>query len=263
VVGQGVDRGWQKLRPDPAIAAWAEAARHAALEVLATSPEPWRSGGTWFVGVDALPNDPSGAIDGTPFPWEALPLVPEPLHRAQLSVIRPGYPQPSPDETPAAFAFRRDRDAAHLDGLLPIGPTRARIVREPHAWILGLPLNATSASPLIVWEGSHAILRTALLKALDTHPPETWGDIDITPAYQAARRTIFATCRRIELSARPGEATLLHRLTLHGVAPWKPEDKAPPEGRMIAYIRPQLQTVQQWLTAPDLAYFANTLGVWG
>lgn len=245
-----VGPGWQKIGPHPAIAAWAEAARRAARDTLATSPEPWRCGGTWFVGVDALPNTPDGAIHGTPFPWEALPLRPEPLHRAQLSVIRPGYPQQSPEESPAAFAYRQSRDAAHLDGLLPIGPEKRRMVKEPHAWILGLPLNETAASPLTVWEGSHEILRAALGKALAPHPPETWDAVDLTEPYQQARRTVFATCRRIALPARPGEATLLHRLTLHGVAPWKPDDEAPPEGRMIAYLRPQLPSVQTWLIAP-------------
>jgi len=245
-----VATGWQKIGPHPDIRAWADAARTAALDVLSTSPEAWRCGGTWFVGVDALSNSPDGAINGTAFPWKALPLEPEPLHPAQLSVIRPGYPQPSPEESPAAFAFRRDRDAAHLDGLLPFGPDRRRMVKEPHGWILGLPLNETSASPLTVWEGSHHILRKALLDTLEPHPPETWGDIDITEAYQAARKTIFATCRRIELHSRPGEATLLHRLTLHGVAAWKPDDKAPAEGRMIAYLRPQLASVAAWLTLP-------------
>lgn len=242
--------GWQKLGPHPAIAAWAEAAHRAALDTLAATTEDWRCGGTWFVGVDALPNAPDGTITGTPFPWQALPILPEPLHKAQLSVIRPGYPSASPDESPAAFAFRRDRDAAHLDGLLPIGPTRARMVKEPHAWILGLPLNDTTASPLTVWEGSHEILRAALLCALQPHPPEIWGDIDVTDVYQQTRREVFATCRRITLSASPGEATLLHRLALHGVAPWKSQDKAPPEGRMIAYLRPQYPSVHQWLTAP-------------
>lgn len=241
------DGGWRKIGPDPAILAWADAARNAALDILSAPPEPWRCGGTWFVGVDALPNDPDGAINGTPFPWAALPLTPEPLHKAQLSVIRPGYPHPSPEETPAAFAFRRDRDAAHLDGLLPVGLTKARMVREPHAWILGLPLNDTTAAPLTVWEGSHAVLRAALLQALAPHPPETWGDIDLTQAYKAARKTVFANCRRIELVARPGQATLIHRLTLHGVAPWRPGDIAPPEGRMIAYLRPQLPSVEDWL----------------
>lgn len=245
-----VDPGWCRIGPDPAIAAWAGAARQAALDVLATTTEPWRCGGTWFVGVDALQNAPDGSIQGTTFPWSMLPLIPEPLHRAQLSVIRPGYPQPSPDETPAAFAFRRDRDAARLDGLLAVGRDKRRMVKEPHAWILGLPLNETSAAPLTVWEGSHEILRAALLKALSPHPPETWGEIDITDAYQQARREVFATCHRIELPAKPGEATLLHRLAIHGVAVWKRQDQAPPEGRMIAYLRPQLSTVEAWLTQP-------------
>jgi len=245
-----VNPGWQKVGSDPAILAWAKAARTAAIEILSTTTEPWRCGGTWFVGVDALPNGSDGSINGAPFPWEALPLTPEPLHKAQLSVIGQGYPQPSPQETPAAFAFRRDRDAAHLDGLLSIGPDKRRMVKEPHAWILGLPLNDSTASPLTVWEGSHEILRAALLLALAPHPPETWGDVDITKPYQIARKQVFATCRRVELPARPGEATLLHRLTLHGVAPWKPADTAPPEGRMIAYLRPQVASPQQWLTAP-------------
>jgi hypothetical protein len=249
VVTPAADLGWHKLGPDPAIAAWAKAARQAALDTLATAAETWRCGGTWFVGVDALPNAADGTVHGTPFPWNALPLSPEPLHPAQLSIIRPGYPQPSADETPAALAYRQTRDAAHLDGLLPIGPDKRRMVKEPHAWILGLPLNDTTASPLTVWEGSHEVLRAALLAALAPHQPETWGDIDITEPYQKARRYIFATCRRIELAARPGEATLLHRLMLHGVAPWKPTDQAPPEGRMIAYLRPELASVHSWLTA--------------
>jgi hypothetical protein len=245
-----VETGWQRLGPDPAIAAWAGAARTAALHHLATTEEPWRCGGTWFVGVDALPNDPTGAMHGTAFPWEALPLAPEPLHRAQLSVIRPGYPQPSVDETPAAFAYRKTRDAAHLDGLLPTGPDKRRRIEEPHAWVLGLALNATAASPLTVWEGSHHILRAALLQALAAHPPDTWDQVDITDAYQTARREVFATCRRLALPIRPGEATLLHRLTLHGVAPWQPGDSAPPEGRMIAYLRPHLPSVSDWLRNP-------------
>lgn len=245
-----VNPGWRRIGPHPAIAAWAEAARSAALDHLATTDEAWRCGGTWFVGVDALPNEPDGSLAGTAFPWAALPLAPEPLHRAQLSVIRPGYPQPSAEETPAAFAYRRDRDAAHLDGLLPIGPQKRRMVKEPHAWILGLPLNATTASPLTVWEGSHEILRAALLTVLTPHPLDTWAEVDITDAYQQARREVFATCRRIELPVLPGEATLLHRLTLHGVAAWKPDDLAPPEGRMIAYLRPQLASVAAWLTLP-------------
>ena len=245
-----VDGGWQRIGPDPAIRAWAEEARLAALEVLAASRDPWRAGGTWFVGVDALPNAPDGSINGTAFPWAALPLQPTAVHPAQLSVIRPGYPQPSAGESPAAFAYRQTRDAAHLDGLLPIGALKQRMVKEPHAWILGLPLNDAPAASLSVWDGSHRIMRAALLAALQPHPPETWGEIDLTAAYQTARRTVFATCPRYEVPVRPGEVTLLHRLILHGVAAWRPGDQAPPEGRMIAYLRPELASVADWLAEP-------------
>ncbi len=243
--------GWQRIGPHPAIAAWAQAALPVAKTAIAQSPEDWRSGGTWFVGVDALPNDPDGTINGQPFPWAALPLAPCPLHRAQLSTIAPGYPQADSTETAAAFAYRQSRDAAHLDGLLPVGPQRRRMVREPHAWILGLPLNAcsTDAAPLTVWEGSHRLMRAALTQAFAPHPPDRWADVDITDAYTAARKTVFATCRRVEVPAQPGQATLLHRLTLHGVAPWAPGATAPPEGRIIAYLRPLMGSVQDWLTA--------------
>gem|GEM_PF-5301442 len=47
------------------------------------------------------------------------------------------------------------------------------------------------------------------------------------------------------------EAYLLHRHTLHGVAPWKPGDRAPEQGRMIAFFRPKMPGgLTYWLTAP-------------
>ena len=244
-----VDPGWQLIDHHESIAAWANAAHKLALETLAQRDEPWRCGGTWLVGVDALPNDTTGAIPGAAFPWDALPLTPEPLHKAQLSVIKPGYPQPTPAETEAAFQYRLNRDAAHLDGLI-LQQNGARMMQEPHHWILGLPLNESAASPLVVWDGSHEIMRAALIRALAQFPPENWGAVDLNPAYQAARRAIFATCTRRLLLAKPGQATLLHRLTLHGVAPWQNGAKAPPEGRIIAYLRPQMPSVQDWLEAP-------------
>ena len=240
-------RGWQKLGPDPAIAAWALAAKPVADKVLAESTDPWRCGGTWFVGVDALPNDPAGSVGGVDFPWQALPLAPVPLHRGQLSVVRHGYPQASAEESPAAFRFRQSRDAAHLDGLLPIGPDRQRQIKEPHAWILGLPLTTVTAAPLVVWEGSHRLMQTALHAALAPYPQELWDQVDVTQAYQAARSRVFDTCQRVELPVIAGEATLLHRLTLHGVAPWSGRDQG---DRMIAYFRPMLPTVADWLTQP-------------
>lgn len=241
--------GWQRIGPDPRIAAWSTAAAAVARAVDAASDEPWRAGGTWRAGVDALPNGPDGSLGGVAFPWAALPLRPAPLHPGQLSIVRPGYPRPGAEESEAAFRFRRDRDAAHLDGLLAEGAARHRFIREPHAWILGLPLTAcdAGAAPLVVWEGSHRIMAAALRAALAPHPAETWGEIDVTAAYQAARRRVFAECPRTPLPARPGEATLLHRLTLHGVAPWADGAAAPPEGRMIAYFRPLMTSVAAWL----------------
>lgn len=241
-----VDQGWQLIDHHPAIAAWAKAAHALALETLASRPEPWRCGGTWLVGVDALPNTAFGAVPGAAFPWDALPLTPEPLHPAQLSVIKPGYPQPSPTESEPAFKYRLNRDAAHLDGLI-LQPDGARMMQEPHHWILGIPLNMSDASPLVVWDGSHLVLRAALACALAPFAPADWAKVDLNPAYQAARRDIFATCTRRSLPVRTGQATLLHRQTLHGVAPWQPGDTAPADGRIIAYFRPQMASVQAWL----------------
>ena len=49
------------------------------------------------------------------------------------------------------------------------------------------------------------------------------------------RRKVFETCPRIELPAKPGEAYLLHRHCLHGVAPWPDKATAGPDGRPISY----------------------------
>lgn len=246
------DPGWRRIGPDPAILAWVQAALPVARQALAQDPAPRRAGDTWAVGLDLLPNAPDGGIAGVAFPWPALPLDPVSLHRAQLSTVFPGYPRTDPDETPAAARFRRDRGAAHLDGLLPIGPDRRRMVKEPHGWILGLPLTETSpdAAPLTLWEGSAPILRQALRAALAPHPPDSWADIDLTEAYGAARARVFKTCRRIDLPGRPGEALLVHRLTLHGVSPWAEGAIAPPEGRITAWFRPLLPSVADWLDLP-------------
>lgn len=245
--------GWARIGPDPRIAAWAEAARPVAVRALAAAGEAGlRCGGTWAVGLDLLENDAEGAVCGSPFPWAALPLARMPLHAGQLSAVYPGYPQRDPGEGDAAQAWRLRRDAAHLDGLLAIGPERLRMMKEPHAWILGLPLNAcsTGASPLVVWEGSHLVLRAALAQALAPYPGARWGEVNLTAAYAAARRQVFAECPRIEVPAAPGQATLLHRMMLHGVAPWRAGAHAPPEGRIIAYFRPLLPSVAEWLEAP-------------
>lgn len=242
------DRGWQRVT-GPGIAAWARAAAPFAEAAVRASDEAWRCGGTWFVGLDALDNDANGRAGGAGFPWAEVGLAPVALHRAQVSVVRPGYPQPSPEETEAAFRFRLNRDAAHLDGLIAEGPEKRRRVVEPHRWIVGLPLNAADAgaSPLVVWEGSHEIMREGLLAALRDVPPADWGAVDITAPYQAARKRVFAECRRMALPGVPGEAVVLHRLLVHGVAPWQAGAKAEGVGRMVAYFRPLTGSVAEWL----------------
>jgi hypothetical protein len=247
MLGEGAARGWRRMT-GPGIAAWVAAAEPVARAAVEGSVVPWRCGGTWFVGLDALPNGPDGAIGGVEFPWNDIGLAPVPLHPAQLSVTREGYPQQGEEESESAFRFRQLRDAAHLDGLLPVGPEKRRMVREPHAWILGLPLNEASAgaAPLVVWEGSHLVMGAALRAAfsLCTGKPE---EFDITEAYQAARKRVFETCARVELPGTPGEAVILQRHLIHGVAPWAKGETAVPPGRMVAYFRPLLPDVQSWL----------------
>ncbi len=241
--------GWRRIGQDPAIAAWAAAALPLARQALHNTDQPLRCGGTWAVGLDLLPNDATGAVGGVPLPWAKLGLSQVPLHAAQLSTIYPGYPQPSPDETPGAFQFRLNRDAAHLDGLLPIGPDKQRMIKEPHGWILGLPLTPTPRAPLVVWEGSHIVMQQALAAALQPYTPSDWNQIDVTKAYQAARALVFQTCLRVELPCLPGETLVLHRHLIHGVAPWGPADKQSQDARIIAYFRPLMPSVAEWLSA--------------
>ncbi|MEL6570243.1 MAG: hypothetical protein AAFQ64_01195 [Pseudomonadota bacterium] len=237
--------GFVKLPYEGRVAAWAVSAHRVALRL---PEEPLRHGGTWRVGVDALPNGLDGSVAGVPLrgAWEEMVTMPDVLHNAQLSVVFPGYPKQDADESAAAHRFRLNRDAAHVDGLLPEGPARRRHLREPHAFVLGLPLNVATGSPLVVWRGSHAIVKRAFQGAFAGIAANDWGDTDVTDTYQAARRKVFETCERVELPALPGEATLLHRHVVHGVAPWG-EGTAPPEGRMIAYFRPMVGETADWL----------------
>ena len=253
------DHGWCHVPHDPALAEWV----HRVLPVArAAVRDPaharWlRYGGTWFVGVNVL--DPAVAPGGPPddclaaqairqlAPWPADGWGP-----GQVSVCYPGYPQPMEGESAASHRFRVKRDAAHVDGLKAEGPDRRRFLREHHAYLLGIPLVEASrdASPFVVWEGSHALVRDAFMKHLGGRATTEWGHVDVTDAYTATRARIFETCRRVILTARPGEAYLVHRLALHGMAPWADGATAGPDGRMIAYFRPQLDDPAGWLAAP-------------
>lgn len=240
--------GYCVFDASPDVARWAAAA-HAVACDIAMDPEGrasnLRHGETWFVGVDALPNDASAAINGVSLagPWQAHVQLPQRWHAAQLSIMYPGYPAQDVDESDANHRYRIKRHAAHVDGLLPVGPTRRRYLQEPHAFILGLPLNSSNASPLMVWPDSHKMMGDALRAAIGADDP---GKVDLTDAYQVARRRVFDAVEPVAVQAKPGQSILLHRHLLHGVAPWAENAKAPPEGRMIAYFRPQFSAAE-WL----------------
>lgn len=255
-------KGWRHFARDAELAAWVVRTLPQAREaVRAPENAQWlRSGGTWFAGVNALPNDALGAVaGGVPLAGAALRFIREELgfedfafEPGQISVCYPGYPKPMESESAAAFAYRRDRAAAHLDGLSARGAQRRRFFSEAHGFLLGIPMVEASAdaSPFVIWEGSHEILREALRAALGDVPHDRWSEIDITEPYHAARRRIFAECKQVEIAAKPGEAYLVHRLALHGMARWGETASAGPDGRMIVYFRPVLFGPGEWLDAP-------------
>lgn len=261
---QFLQDGWLTFPPDPLAQSWLDHARGSALKAAqdVQHRKEWlRAGGTWFAGVDVLKNDGAGRLaGGPPLAGAAARFVAgqfgdqvEPLHPGQVSVTYPGYPCADQGESAASFGYRLRRDAAHLDGLLPVGPERRRKIREPHGYILGLALTRADpgAAPLVVWAGSHHIIRTRLSKALGGHAPDAWPEVDVTEAYQEARREIFDSCERVELPAAPGQAVLVHRLCLHGVAPWEDGASADPAGRAVIYFRPLLLGgAESWITLP-------------
>lgn len=250
-------KGWVHFGDAPELRRWLG---HVGPAALAVRHDPgladWLTcQGTWFVGVNALANDGQGAIAGSgPLPGPAMDFVRETLgfagdlDRAQVSISYPGYPRPRIGESEAAFRFRRDRDAAHVDGLHPVGAERERRLEEFAGFLLGLPVTRADdrAAPLVVWEGSHQIMHAMFRRMLAPHAPADWPKIDLTEAYHAARREVFATCRRVVVHAHPGEAYLLHRMALHGMSPWRAGAIAAPEGRAILYFRPEISR-PDWL----------------
>lgn len=243
-------RGWVTFPADTQTAAWAEAALPFALKKAADPAEQaaWlRCGGTWFVGVHVLPNGEDGAVGGAPLAGAAVDfahsLVPGPFDwdKAQVSVCYRGYPKPWDGESEAAARYRRNRDAAHIDGLHRSPPDNRRTLGEYHQFLLGVPLNPVpkAAAPFVVWEGSHHLIRQAFVQAFKGVAEADWHTVDATEIYQATRRRIFEECPRIEVPVQPGQATVVHRHLLHGVAPWGDDLHGPDEGRVIAYFRPE------------------------
>jgi hypothetical protein len=247
------------FKAEPATVAWVQSVRPAAVAAMAdrANAQWWRCSGTWFVGVDALANDAEGRVGTGPaltgvaidFVRRDLRLPHPASHKAQVSVCLPGYPKPDAQETVAAHEFRVKRDSAHVDGLHGEGNPKRRFMRERHDYIFGISLldGDAGAAPFVVWEGSHRIMQQAFARAYEGAAPETWGDVDVTEIYQAARAEVFKTCRRVELPAKAGEAYVVHRFALHGVAPWR---ESPLDQRAIVYFRPWQMTAEAWLSAP-------------
>ena len=105
-----------------------------------------------------------------------------------------------------------------------------------------------AADPAVRDWAAHAL--GAGRAALAGHDPALWDQIDVTEAYRQARREVFATCKRVVVHGAVGAAFLVHRLALHGVAPWAAGARAGPDGRMIAYFRPPMPGgVVGWLAA--------------
>jgi hypothetical protein len=251
-------RGWCRFGFDPLLVSWTDAIRPAAQAcIVAGENAQWqRCGGTWFVGVNALPNAPDGSVDGgSPLSGQAINFIRDDLgvrdfewDRAQVSVVYAGYPQRMTSESEAAFRYRRERDAAHVDGVLPEGPSRRRFVRKYHRFILGIPLAGVgpASSPMVVWEGSHKLVQRTLLERFAGMQPAEWERDDITDLYREMRQQVFAACKRVEITAQPGEAWLVHRHALHGIAPWSGPVSARP--RTIVYFRPEFRSPQAWLS---------------
>ena len=254
--------GWQAFPSDTRLENWIAYALPAARQAV-NHPDNghWlRCGGTWFAGVNALPNDCRGAVDkGPPLAGLCVDFIEKRLtlggfewDRGQVSVCYPGYPKPMEGESAAAYRYRVNRAAAHVDGLLAEGTRRRRFIREHHAFIMGIPLVQVSsgASPFVVWEGSHTIMQAAFQTATHAQAVETWRDIDVTDIYQAARKKVFTACRRLEIVAEPGESYIVHRHALHGMAAWQDTARCGPDGRMIIYFRPETLDLPAWLNDP-------------
>lgn len=254
--------GWHTFKQDPRIRKWIEHALEAARAAVSDPVNAiWkRHHDTWFVGVNALGNDCDGTVSGgPPLEGSAIDFIEREFQigrfswdKAQVSVCYPGYPKRSNDESEAAHRYRLQRDAAHIDGLLRQGPERRRFLKEYHGFILGIPMVEFSrtAAPFVVWEKSHEMARQCFNDLLMNAPRDKWPALDITEEYHALRRRIFSQCKRIEIALKPGEVFVVHRLALHGMAPWGSDANAGPDGRMICYFRPELSDPVIWLQAP-------------
>ena len=135
-----------------------------------------------------------------------------------------------------------------LDGLIAEMPGGPRRLKEPHAYVLGVPINQApeNASPMVVWEGSHHLMSSAFKRFFLNQNLNEWENLDIREIYFEARKEVFRKCKRIVLHANVGESYMIHRHCLHGISPWDPKNVSFSEGRKIVYFRPELEKLADW-----------------
>ena len=161
---------------------WSQSLLTPARQAMATPEHQhwWHHQNTWFVGVNALPNNPHGQVakGKAMMSWlqgllETYCLhAPLNLDKGQISTCHMGYPQQDQDEPNQNYYFRKHFYAAHMDGLIPEGKQRRRYLKEYHSFILGVPLTEhdAQAAPLMVWPNSHQRLQTWLLNEFANIP---------------------------------------------------------------------------------------------
>lgn len=254
--------GWCKFAADEQILEWTEHAQPAVKSAIKdTHNQHWfRYQNTWFVGVNALPNDSYGRVlGGPPLQGAAANFIQQKLGRdiskldqAQISAMYPGYPKPSETEPTASFNYRVKRDAAHVDGLLRESNGTARYAQEFHEYILAISMthNDSGSSPFVVWQGSHNLFNAEFSRFFDGYSTDQIAKMDLSECYKSIRKTVFNTCKRVELPLKYGECVVAHRMLLHGTAPWQ-EDINDNQPRILCFFRPITLTAKQWLSASD------------
>ena len=132
------EKGYREFGYDEQVAKWAEFAKKKGNRILADPAQlqKWlQCEGTWFVGVDVLPNDSRGDFINTQFPNVFKSFMSKinlkPYHKAQLSVIFPGYPKPRIGDSEAAFEYRRKEMRLTLMGFYQLVKKKTISCRAP------------------------------------------------------------------------------------------------------------------------------------
>ena len=99
---------------------------------------------------------------------------------------------------------------------------------------------------MVVWEGSHHLMSSALKRFFSTQNPKEWEKLDVREIYCETRKEVFRKCKRLVLHANVGESYMIHRHCLHGISPWDPKNLSFDEGRKIVYFRPELENLAEW-----------------